>query len=154
MRWFWFLTQRICIVCSFTIAHSSLNDSKWIDSSVCSKSHSFKNTDIPHPPWNYYGLVIKLNVLGLSKFWIFYVWFYWKRLRAYTKDRLCKNYACITCLLYCASYVNVIFKTFSITSQQISCHDLHQNVFPTWLPVYVVNISNKSVHKGNLWRCF
>ena len=26
-------------------------------------------------------------------------------------DRLCLNYACITCLLYCASEVNVIFKT-------------------------------------------
>ena len=57
--------------------------------------------------------------------------------------------------LHCASDVNVIFKTFSITLQHISCHDLHQNVFPTWLPVYVVNISNESMHKGtsNLWRC-
>ena len=30
-------------------------------------------------------------------------------------DRLCINYACIACLLYCASDVNVNFKTFSIT---------------------------------------
>ena len=104
-----------------------------------------------HP--DYYSLVIKFNVLSLSKFRFFYVWFNWKRLGAYTNDRLCTNYACITCLLYCASDVNVIFKTFSITWQQISSHDLHQNVFPTWLPVYVANISNESAHKGNLWRC-
>ena len=55
------------------------------------------------------------------------------------------------CLLYCASDFNVIFKTFSITWQQISCQDLHQNVFPRWLAVhvvYVVNISNESEHKG------
>ena len=29
---------------------------------------------------------------------------------AYTNDRLCINYACITRLLYCASGVNVLFK--------------------------------------------
>ena len=34
---------------------------------------------------------------------------------SYTNDRLCINYACITCLLYCASDVNAIFKSFSIT---------------------------------------
>ena len=32
---------------------------------------------------------------------------------AYTNDRVCINYAFITCLLYCASDVNVIFKMFS-----------------------------------------
>ena len=103
-----------------------------------------------HP--DYYSLVIKFNDMGFSKFRFFYVQFYWKRLRAYTNDRLCINYAGITCLLYCAGDVNVFFKTLSVTWQQISCHDLHQNVLPTWLPVYVVNISNESVHKVNLWH--
>ena len=28
----------------------------------------------------------------------------------YTNDRLCINYVCITCLLNCASDVNIIFK--------------------------------------------
>ena len=56
--------------------------------------------------------------------------------------------AFVTCLWH------FLFKTFLITWQQICCHDLQQNVFPTWLSVYVVNISNESVHKGNLWRCF
>ena len=137
---------------SFTIAHSSLNGLKWIDSSVCSKLHPFKETDMP-PPW----LLLssnKIQSLGSFKVSIFYVRFCWKMLREYTNDRSCINYACITCLLYCASDVNVIFKTFSITWQQICCHDLHQNVFPTRLSVYVVNISNESVHKGNLLRCF
>ena len=59
-----------------------------------------------HP--DYYSLVIKFNVLGLSKFRFFYVRFYWKRLRAYTNDILCINYACIMCILYCASDVNVL----------------------------------------------
>ena len=40
---------------------------------------------------------------------MFNVWFCWKRLRAYTNDRLCINYACITFLLYCASDFSVIF---------------------------------------------
>ena len=40
-----------------------------------------------HP--DYYSLVIKFIILGLSKFRIFYVRFCWKRLRAYTNDRLC-----------------------------------------------------------------
>ena len=66
-----------------------------------------------HP--DYYSLVIKFNVLGLSKFRFFYVRFYEKRLRAYTNDKFCIHYACITCLLNRASDVNVIFKTFSIT---------------------------------------
>ena len=78
----------------------------------------------------YYSLVIKFYVLCLSKFRVCYVRFYWKRLRAYTNDRLCINYACFTCLLYCASDVNVIFKTFSITWQQIPGHDLHQMSSP------------------------
>ena len=30
------IPQQISVRASFTIAHSSLNDSKWIDSSVCS----------------------------------------------------------------------------------------------------------------------
>ena len=111
-----------------------------------------KQTYPTHP--DYYSLVIKFKSLGPFKVSIFYIRFCWKRLRAYTNDRSCVNYACITCLLYCASDVNVIFKTFSITWQQICCHDLHQNVFPTWLSVYVVNISNESMHKGYLWRCF
>ena len=105
-----------------------------------------------HP--KYYSRVIKFNVLGLSKFRSFFIRFYWKRLRAYTNDILCINYACIMCLLYCASDVNVIFKTFLITWQQLSCHDLHQSVIPTWMPVYEVNISKESVHKSNLRRCF
>ena len=36
-------------------------------------------------------------------------YFCWKRLRVYTNDRLCLNYACITCLLYCECDVNVKF---------------------------------------------
>ena len=59
---------------------------------------------------DFYSLVIKFYILGLSKFRFFYVRFYWKRLRAYTTEGLCINYACITCLLYCASDVNVNFK--------------------------------------------
>ena len=89
--------------------------------------------------------------LGPFKVSIFLLpYFYWTMLRAYTNDILCINYACIMCLLYYARDVNVFFKTFSITWQQISCHYLHPNVFPTWRPVYVVIISNESVHKGNL----
>ena len=136
-----------------TVAHSSLNDKKWIDSSVCSKLHPFKIIDVPHPPWLLQSRN-KIQRLGPFKVSIFYVRSYWKRLRAYTNDRICINYACITCLLYSARDVNVIFKTFSITWQQISCHDLHQKVFPTWLPLYVVIIRNERVHKGNLLRCF
>ena len=45
-----FWLNRFASLASFMIAHSSLNDSKWIDSSVCSKLHPFKNTDIPNHP--------------------------------------------------------------------------------------------------------
>ena len=68
------------------------------------------------------------------------------------------DYAYITFVsrVFCFVQVTLMyfFKTFSITWQQISCHDLRQNVFPLWLPVYVVNISNERLHKGNLWRYF
>ena len=68
------------------------------------------------------------------------------------------DYAWITLVprVFCILQVKLtyFFKTFSITWQQISCHDLHPNVLPTWLPVYVVNISNENVHKCNWWRCF
>ena len=38
---------------------------------------------------------------------------------------------------------------------QLGLLDLNQNVFTSWLPVYVVNINNERyVHKGNLWRCY
>ena len=97
-----------------------------------------------HP--DYFSQEIKFNILGLSKFRFFTSSFV-----GHTQnDILCVNYACITCL-FCAIDINVDFKTFSITWQHISCHDLHLNVFPTCLCllVYVVKISNESVHKGN-----
>ena len=86
---------------------------------------------------DYYNLVIQFNEFDLSKFRFFFVWFCLKRQRAYTNGRICINNACIRFLLHCASDGNVIFKTFSITLQHISCQDLHQNVFPTWLSGWV-----------------
>ena len=58
-----------------------------------------------HP--DYYSLVIKLNILGFSKFLYFNIRFCCNRLSVYTHDRSCIN--CIMCLLYCASDVNLNF---------------------------------------------
>ena len=67
----------------------------------------FKDTDIPTHPDNY-SLLIKATFWAFQSFF-FFAKICWKRLRAYTNDRLCIKYACITCLLYCAHDVNEKF---------------------------------------------
>ena len=61
------------------------------------------------------GRLLALSLEILQRLWpfklsTFYARFNWKRLRAHTYDRLYINYAFITCLLYCASDVNVFLR--------------------------------------------
>ena len=55
----------------------------------------------------------------------------------HTNDRLCINYACITCLLYCASDVNVILRRFRSRDSRSPAMILSHMTVSTLVNVYV-----------------
>ena len=59
--------------------------------------------------------------------------------------------ACITCLLYCANDVNVFYLKDVLDHMTA---DLLPLFTSKRLPHMIFSVSNESVHKGNLWRCF